>query len=183
MTVEIGNTDAEGRLVLADALGLADEESPDCMIDIATLTGAARVALGPGPSALYTDDEALAAGLLASGRSVGDPVWRMPLWAPYDKLIKSNDRRRQPHRRRLLCRLGHRGAVPEALCQDAKRYAHLDIFGWVPRERPDARKAATRKARARCSPISVRNSGRDEPRDCRRAALVAAARSSPKRLA
>ena len=90
MTVEIGNTDAEGRLVLADALSLADEEAPDYLITIATLTGAARVALGPDLPPLYTDDDDLAAGLLASGASVGDPLWRMPLWAPYDRLLKSN---------------------------------------------------------------------------------------------
>jgi hypothetical protein len=90
MTVEIGNTDAEGRLVLADALSLADEEAPDYLITIATLTGAARVALGPDLPPLYTDDDDLAAGLLASGSNVGDPLWRMPLWAPYDRLLKSN---------------------------------------------------------------------------------------------
>jgi leucyl aminopeptidase len=136
MTVEIGNTDAEGRLVLADALSLADEEAPDYLVTIATLTGAARVALGPDLPPLYTNDEDLAAGLLASGSSVGDPLWRMPLWAPYDKLIKSNIADVNH-----IAEGSHAGSVIAALflkrfVTDAKRYAHLDIFGWVPREQP-----------------------------------------------
>ena len=136
MTVEIGNTDAEGRLVLADAISLAEEEAPDYLITIATLTGAARVALGPDLPPLYTDDEAFAAGLLASGRATGDPLWRMPFWAPYDKLLKSS-----------IADVNHiaegsfAGSVIAALflkrfVQDSKRFAHLDIFGWVPREQP-----------------------------------------------
>jgi leucyl aminopeptidase len=136
MTVEIGNTDAEGRLVLADALSLADEETPDYLITIATLTGAARVALGPDLPPLYTNDEDLAAGLLASGSSVGDPLWRMPLWAPYDKLIKSNIADVNH-----IAEGSHAGSVIAALflkrfVAEAKRFAHLDIFGWVPREQP-----------------------------------------------
>src|SRR5690242_3810628 len=90
MTVEIGNTDAEGRLVLADALSFADEEAPDFLVTIATLTGAARVALGPDLPPLYTNDEELADALLASGRAIGDPFWRMPFWPPYDKMLKSS---------------------------------------------------------------------------------------------
>jgi leucyl aminopeptidase len=136
MTVEIGNTDAEGRLVLADAISLADEEAPDYLITIATLTGAARIALGPDLPPLYTDDEDVASRLLASGRAVGDPLWRMPFWAPYDKLLKSS-----------VADVSHiaegsfAGSVIAALflkrfVRDAKRFAHLDIFGWVPRERP-----------------------------------------------
>ena len=81
LTVEIANTDAEGRLVLADALAFADEESPDLLIDIATLTGAARVALGPELPPFYTDDDALAASLYAAGAHAGDPVWRLPFWS------------------------------------------------------------------------------------------------------
>jgi leucyl aminopeptidase len=136
MTVEIGNTDAEGRLVLADAISLAEEEAPDYLITIATLTGAARVALGPDLPPLYTDDEDFAARLLASGRATGDPMWRMPLWAPYDKLLKSN-----------IADVSHiaegsfAGSVIAALflkrfVRESKRFAHLDIFGWVPREQP-----------------------------------------------
>jgi leucyl aminopeptidase len=136
LTVEIGNTDAEGRLVLADALSFADEEAPDYLITIATLTGAARVALGPDLTPLYSDDEDLAAGLLASGRAVGDPLWRMPFWAPYDKMLKS-----------AVADVNHiaegsfAGSVIAALflkrfVKQAKRFAHLDIFAWVPREQP-----------------------------------------------
>jgi leucyl aminopeptidase len=136
MTVEIGNTDAEGRLVLADALSLADEEAPGYLITIATLTGAARVALGPDLPPLYTNDEDLAAGLLASGARVGDPLWRMPLWAPYDKLLKSNIADVNH-----IAEGSHAGSVIAALflkrfVANAKRFAHLDIFGWVPREQP-----------------------------------------------
>ncbi len=136
MTVEIGNTDAEGRLVLADAISLADEEAPDYLVTIATLTGAARVALGPDLPPLYAEDEGMASRLLASGRAVGDPLWRMPFWAPYDKLLKSS-----------IADVSHiaegsfAGSIIAALflkrfVQDAKRFAHLDIFGWVPREQP-----------------------------------------------
>jgi leucyl aminopeptidase len=136
MTVEIGNTDAEGRLVLADALSLADEEAPDYLITIATLTGAARVALGPDLPPLFTNDDELAAGLLASGTRVGDPLWRMPLWPPYDKLLKSNIADVNH-----IAEGSHAGSVMAALflkrfVNDAKRFAHLDIFGWVPREQP-----------------------------------------------
>src|SRR5215469_342077 len=88
-TVEIGNTDAEGRLILSDSLGDADSERPDLLVDCATLTGAARVALGPELQALFCDDDALAGGLLKAGAEVGDPLWRLPLWRPYRKLIDS----------------------------------------------------------------------------------------------
>jgi len=136
MTVEIGNTDAEGRLVLADAISLADEEAPDYLITIATLTGAARVALGPDLPPLYSDDEDFASGLIASGRAVGDPLWRMPFWAPYDKMLKSS-----------IADVSHiaegsyAGSVVAALflkrfVKEARRFAHLDIFAWVPREQP-----------------------------------------------
>jgi leucyl aminopeptidase len=136
MTVEIGNTDAEGRLVLADAISLADEEAPDHLITIATLTGAARVALGPDLPPLYSDDEELASGLLDAGLAVGDPLWRMPLWAPYDKLLKSNIADVNH-----IAEGSHAGSVIAALflkrfVKQAKRFAHLDIFGWVPRDQP-----------------------------------------------
>jgi leucyl aminopeptidase len=136
MTVEIGNTDAEGRLVLADAISLACEEAPDYLITIATLTGAARVALGADLPPLYTDDDAIAEGLLAAGRNVGDPLWRMPFWPPYDKQLKS-----------AVADVSHisegsfAGSIIAALflkrfVHGAKRFAHLDIFGWVPRDEP-----------------------------------------------
>jgi leucyl aminopeptidase len=136
MTVEIGNTDAEGRLVLADAISLADEEGPDYLITIATLTGAARVALGPDLPPLYTDDEDMARRLLDAGRAVGDPMWRMPFWPPYDSLLKS-----QIADVNHIAEGSFAGSIVAALflkrfVRDAKRFAHLDIFGWVPRNQP-----------------------------------------------
>jgi leucyl aminopeptidase len=136
LTVEIGNTDAEGRLVLADALAFADEEAPDLLIDIATLTGAARVALGPDLPAFYTDDDALAARLYAAGMRVSDPLWRLPFWAPYDRDLKSK-----------VADVNHisnspfAGSITAALflkrfVKDAKRYLHLDIYGWNARSVP-----------------------------------------------
>ena len=136
MTVEIGNTDAEGRLVLADALSLADEEEPDYLVTFATLTGSARVALGPELPPFYADDEGFASKMLDAAHAVGDPVWRMPFWAPYDKLLKSS-----------IADVNHisdgpfAGSVTAALflkrfVKKAKRFAHLDIYGWVPRARP-----------------------------------------------
>jgi leucyl aminopeptidase len=142
MTVEIGNTDAEGRLVLADAISYADEEAPDYLVTIATLTGAARVALGPDLPPLYATDEALASGLLEQGRAVGDPLWRMPLWAPYDKLLKSPIADMNH-----IAEGGFAGSIIAALflkrfVKQAKRFAHLDIFGWVPADQPGRPKGA-----------------------------------------
>jgi len=111
-TVEIGNTDAEGRLILCDALAEADSEKPALIIDAATLTGAARVALGPDLPALFCNDETLAAGLLSAGIAEADPLWRMPLWQPYRKLLDSKVRRSQQRRRFALRGLGHRRALP-----------------------------------------------------------------------
>src|SRR5262245_65285909 len=89
ITVEIGNTDAEGRLILADALALADDEAPELIVDMATLTGAARVALGPELPPFYTDDDALAADLARCAAAENDPLWRMPLWRPYESMLDS----------------------------------------------------------------------------------------------
>ena len=91
LTVEISNTDAEGRLLLADALTRAGEEDPAVVLDFATLTGAARVALGPDLPALFSDDDALAHGLLAAGKAAADPLWRLPIWAPYADMLKSDN--------------------------------------------------------------------------------------------
>jgi leucyl aminopeptidase len=132
LTVEIGNTDAEGRLILGDALALADEEAPEMILDFATLTGAARVALGPDLPPLYTDDEKLADDLLHAGERVNDPVWRMPLWKPYAKLLDSK-----------IADINHissgafAGSVTAALflqrfVERAKSWAHFDTFCWVP---------------------------------------------------
>ena len=89
LTVEVGNTDAEGRLVLADALAFADEEVPDLLVDMGTLTGAARVALGPDLPPFYTHDDALAADLARHAAAENDPLWRLPLWRPYDAMLDS----------------------------------------------------------------------------------------------
>ncbi len=132
LTVEIGNTDAEGRLVLADALALADEESPDLLVTFATLTGAARVALGPELPPLFTDDEPLAAAIAAHGLAVADPVWRLPLWSAYDAGLESavadlNNVAEGPFGGAIIAALFLRRFVKKA-----RHFAHFDIFGWRP---------------------------------------------------
>jgi leucyl aminopeptidase len=135
-TVEIGNTDAEGRLVLADALALADEEAPDLLVDMATLTGAARVALGPDLAPFYTDDEALASEISAVSTAVADPVWRMPFWMPYDSKLASKIADMNN-----VTSDGFAGSVTAALflrrfVEKAGNWVHFDIFGWNPTDRP-----------------------------------------------
>ncbi|MDX7953090.1 leucyl aminopeptidase family protein [Lichenihabitans sp. Uapishka_5] len=134
-TVEIGNTDAEGRLILADALALAGEDKPDLLFDFATLTGAARVALGPDLPPFFTDDDGLAESLMRHGRDVRDPVWRLPLWHPYDAMLdgKVGD----------LNNVGgpFAGAITAALflrrfVEPQQVWAHFDMFGWVPTAKP-----------------------------------------------
>ena len=135
LTVEINNTDAEGRLVLADALALAAEEKPDLLVSMATLTGAARVAVGPDLAPFYADDDALAAALLEAGRRVRDPLWRMPFWDPYEAMIEPGiaDLDNAP-------KGGFAGSVTAALFlrrfAGAGRYAHFDIYGWQPTAAP-----------------------------------------------
>jgi leucyl aminopeptidase len=136
ITVEIGNTDAEGRLILCDALAEASTEQPEMIVDAATLTGAARVALGPELPALFCNDEKLAAGLLAAGAAEDDPLWRMPLWRPYRKLIDSkvadvNNVSESPHA----------GAITAALylqefVDPGVPWAHIDVMAWNTRSRP-----------------------------------------------
>jgi leucyl aminopeptidase len=136
LTVEIGNTDAEGRLILCDALTEACTESPAMLVDIATLTGAARVALGPELPALFCNDDALAAGLMEAGGAEDDPLWRMPLWRPYRKLLDSkaadlNNVSEGPHA----------GAITAALylqefVQPGIAWAHIDVMAWNTRTRP-----------------------------------------------
>lgn len=138
LSVEIGNTDAEGRLVLADALALADEEKPDLLIDMATLTGAARVALGPDLPPFYTHDEALAAAVAKSAYQVADPVWRMPLWEPYEKKLASRIADINN-----VTTDGFAGSVTAALflsrfVEYSPQWAHFDIYGWTPVEKPEA---------------------------------------------
>lgn len=136
LTVENTNTDAEGRLVLGDALTKAVEDTPELILDFATLTGAARVALGPDLPPLFTDDEALAADLLAAGAAETDPMWRMPLWDAYDDMLKSDvaDLVNAPDG-------GFAGAITAALF--LRRFvgrdiawAHLDVFAWRPTAKP-----------------------------------------------
>src|SRR5690606_25557885 len=132
LTVEINNTDAEGRLVLADALALGAEEAPDCMISMATLTGAARVALGPDLPPFFCDDDRAAEALARAGLALADPVWRMPFWQPYEAMIEPAiaDLDNAPSG-------GFAGAITAALflrrfAEGARRYAHFDIYGWQP---------------------------------------------------
>lgn len=135
-TVEIGNTDAEGRLVLADALALADDEEPQLLIDMATLTGAARVALGPDLPPFYTDDDKLASDLAAASVAVEDPLWRMPLWRPYDAKLSSKIADINN-----VTTDGFAGSITAALflkrfVEKTAAWAHFDIFAWNPSDRP-----------------------------------------------
>ncbi len=138
LTVEIGNTDAEGRLVLGDCLALADEESPHLLIDMATLTGAARVALGPQVMPFYTHDDDFASDLAGAATRAGDPLWRMPLWDGYRSMLSSK-----------IADINHistggfAGSITAALFLDrfvekAGTWAHFDIYGWVPNALPHA---------------------------------------------
>jgi leucyl aminopeptidase len=138
LTVQIDNTDAEGRLILADALALADEDEPDLLIDMATLTGAARVALGPDLPPFFTDDEDLAASLTDASLEVDDPLWRLPLYKGYEKDINAKiaDLTNAPSG-------GMAGAITAALflkrfVKKTESWAHFDIYGWTPSERPYA---------------------------------------------
>lgn len=135
LSVEIGNTDAEGRLVLADALDLADAERPEILIDMATLTGAARVALGPDLPPFYTDDDELAAQLAHHSMASNDPVWRLPFWHRYNDMFSSK-----------IADInnagtgGFAGSITAALflkrfVEKAGTHVHLDIYGWVPAAR------------------------------------------------
>lgn len=136
LSVEIGNTDAEGRLILSDALALADEEAPELLIDFATLTGAARTALGPELPPFYTHDEALADEIARTGMAVNDPVWRLPLWPAYDGMLDSK-----------IADVNHvssggmAGSVTAALflnrfVEKTASYAHFDIYAWNPSAKP-----------------------------------------------
>jgi leucyl aminopeptidase len=136
LAVEIGNTDAEGRLILADALALADEDEPEILLDFATLTGAARVALGPDLPPFYTDDDALAAALAESAARVSDPLWRMPLWRPYDAMIDGTI----GDVNNSGTGAGMAGSITAALflrrfVARAKAWAHFDVYAWNPKPR------------------------------------------------
>jgi leucyl aminopeptidase len=135
LTVEINNTDAEGRLVLADALALADEDAPDLIVSMATLTGAARVAVGPDLAPFYTDVDAHAAALCAAADRVRDPVWRLPFWTPYEPMIEPGiaDLDNAPSG-------GFAGSITAALFLrrfvDAAPFIHFDIYGHSPADAP-----------------------------------------------
>lgn len=136
LTVEIGNTDAEGRLILADALHLADAESPELLVSMATLTGAARVALGPDMPPFYTDNDVFAGELAATARSENDPLWRMPLWSPYGRMLES-----RVADINNAAEGGFAGSITAALflkrfVAQARSFAHFDIFAWTPAARP-----------------------------------------------
>jgi leucyl aminopeptidase len=136
LSVEVGNTDAEGRLILADALALADEDAPDLLFDFATLTGAARVALGPDLPPFYTQDEELAAAIARCAITAHDPVWRLPLWPAYDTLIDSKIADITNN-----AAGGFAGSITAALflkrfVETAKSWVHFDIYAWTPSAKP-----------------------------------------------
>jgi len=136
LAVEIGNTDAEGRLILCDALAEADSEKPQLIVDAATLTGAARVALGPELPALFANDDALAEELLAAGAAESDPLWRLPLWKPYRKLLDS-----KVGDLNNVSESGFAGAIIAALFMaefvtPTTPWAHIDTFAWNHATRP-----------------------------------------------
>ena len=157
LTVEINNTDAEGRLVLADALALADEEKPELIICKATLTGAARVALGPDLPPYYTDDEKLAGQIDKAAAKSSDPLWRMPFYEPYEAMIEPGiaDLDNAPAG-------GFGGSITAALflrrfVEDAGSFVHLDIYGWTPSSKPARPKGgACQSARAMLAMIEAR---------------------------
>lgn len=134
-SVEIDNTDAEGRLILADALVRASEDEPDLVLDFATLTGAARVALGPDIVPFYTEDDALAGRIEQAGREQDDPLWRMPLWRPYQSELDSpiaamKNASDSPMAGSII------GALFLQRFVKAKAWVHFDIYAWNPRDKP-----------------------------------------------
>ncbi len=144
LTVEINNTDAEGRLILADALAWADEENPDLVVSMATLTGAARVAVGPDLAPFFTDDDTLAQALQGAASAGFDPLWRLPFWDPYEPLIEPGiaDLDNAPSG-------GFAGTITAALFLRrfvAARYAHFDIYGHQPTDAPGRPKGGVGQA-------------------------------------
>ena len=136
LNVEIDNTDAEGRLILADALARAAEDEPELIIDFATLTGAARIALGPDLPALFASDDALAQAIEEAAKEVEDPLWRMPLWDAYDEMLKSDiadlaNASGSPMAGAVVAAMFMKRFVPENM-----PWAHLDTFAWRENAKP-----------------------------------------------
>ncbi|MBX2832081.1 MAG: leucyl aminopeptidase family protein [Rhodospirillales bacterium] len=136
ITVEVGNTDAEGRLVLSDALTEAASEDPEMLLDFATLTGAARVALGLGLPALFSNDDDLANGLMENGLALHDPMWRLPLWDEYRSMLDSkaadmNNISGSPYGGAIIAAL-----FLDRFAEGAKSWAHIDLMAWNPTDRP-----------------------------------------------
>jgi len=134
--VEVGNTDAEGRLVLCDLLAEACESEPSLLIDFATLTGAARVALGPDLPAMFTNDDDVAYLFTEAGTALHDPVWRLPLWGGYNYWLESD-----VSDVINVSEKSHAGAIVAALflqrfVSDGTRWAHFDVYGWNDAARP-----------------------------------------------
>lgn len=136
LTVEVGNTDAEGRLILCDALALGDEDKPELLVDFATLTGAARVALGPELPALFSTDDGIAAAVVGSGHAQSDPLWQLPMWSNYDDELSS-----KVADLNNVSSSAFSGAIFGALflrrfVTDARTWLHFDLYGWNGKERP-----------------------------------------------
>lgn len=136
LTVEVGNTDAEGRLILCDALALGDEEQPDLLIDTATLTGAARVALGPELPALFGNDDEIVEEVLRAAAAASDPLWQLPLWSGYDDELSS-----KVADVNNVSTSGFSGSIVAALflrrfVSNARAWLHLDLYAWNGKERP-----------------------------------------------
>ena len=146
LTVEVGNTDAEGRLILCDALAEADTESPEILLDCATLTGAARVALGTDLPALFCNDDGLAADIIGAGEQTGDQMWRLPLHQPYKKLLKSDAADLNN-----VSEGGFGGAITAALYLEhfvsaTTPWAHLDMMAWNNSSQPGRPKGGEAQA-------------------------------------
>lgn len=159
VTVEIGNTDAEGRLILADAMALADEEKPDLIADFATLTGAARVALGPEVVPFYTDDSRLAAELSASAVAENDPLWQLPLWRPYETMLDS-----PVADTNNVSQGSFAGSITAALflrrfVTAAKSWLHCDIYAWNQNTRPGRPEGAECQAARALNALLVKRYG------------------------
>jgi leucyl aminopeptidase len=136
ITVEVGNTDAEGRLVLADALAEGDAEQPDLLVDFATLTGAARIALGPELPAVFGNRESTLEAAVRHGRRLADPLWQMPLWSGYDDEIASKVADVNNVSGSTFAGAIIGGLFLRRFVSPATDWLHLDLFGWNPKDRP-----------------------------------------------